>query len=74
MQVTKKMLEAIPVGGSATFKVDHPRLLQSVRVQAGRVHLNYPERGVRYSTSINRPTMEITVFVNPVEKPKEEEE
>lgn len=61
MKVSVKQLKAIPIGESRTYKVDHPRELQNIRVTAGYVHLNYPELGVRFKTNINRPKMEITI-------------
>lgn len=69
MKVSVKQLKAMAIGESHTLKVDHPRELQSIRVTAGYVHLNYPELGKRYKTSINRPKMEITIKVVKAEQP-----
>ncbi len=68
MKIGQEEIKAIPPGTKAVFKVDHPKQFNCIKSAASYVHLTFPELGVRYSTSINRPKMEITVEAIPVDK------
>lgn len=68
MKVSADVVKSIPKGSSSTFKVDTPRDLNTARSIANYVTRFYPELGIRYSTSVNFATNEITITANKVKK------
>lgn len=70
MKVTVEQMKALRPGAKVTYKADHPKELQNIRMTACYTHLTYPELGVRFKTTICRPKMEITIEVIATEKPK----
>lgn len=61
MKVTADVVKNIPRGTAHTFKVDTPRDLNTARSIANYVSKFYPELGVKFTTSVNYPTNEITI-------------
>lgn len=68
MKVGIEELKAIKPGTKKVFKAEHPRELQNIRAMASYVHNTYPEWGLRFTTHICRPKMEITIEAISVER------
>lgn len=70
MKVSVEQMKALVPGAKITYKADHPKELQNIRQTASYTCLTYPELGIKFKTSINRPKMEVTLEVFSTKKPK----
>jgi len=64
--VTSDDIRSIRVGTSVTFTLRHPKEAQTVRALASYLGSTEPEKGKKYSVSVDYKNRKATVTANPL--------